>query len=97
MNTLTRKYKFSIFGEQYSFVGDEHDEHVDAAARLLDELMRDIAEKTHAIDTKRIAVLAALQLSSRVQEMEKQMNLCTKVHDALLERLCRLERDSLDY
>lgn len=93
MNTLHKKYKLSIFGEQYSFVGDEHDERVNAAARLLDMLMRDIAEKTNIIDAKRIAVLAALQLAGSLQDMEQQVDRFQETHANILSRIDRLERD----
>lgn len=95
MNILTKKYKISLFGEQYSFVGDEHDEHVQAAAKLFDTLMREIADKTQIVDAKRIAILAGLQLAGYVHSMEQQIDQHQKVHENILERLNKLERDVL--
>jgi cell division protein ZapA (FtsZ GTPase activity inhibitor) len=94
MNTLTKKYKISIFGELYSFIGDEENEMVISAAHVVDTMMRDIAEKTHTADPKRIAVLAALQLATCIQDMEQQLGQYKEIHDTIFERLDRLERES---
>lgn len=64
MNTVT-KYKVSIFGESYYLVSDESQEHITSAARLVDSCMREIAEKSQITESKRIAVLVALQLASK--------------------------------
>lgn len=64
MSKLNR-YKVSIFGESYLLVSDESEEHITAASHLVDKLMREIAEKTQITDSKRIAVLVALQLASK--------------------------------
>ncbi|MBA3953973.1 cell division protein ZapA [Candidatus Dependentiae bacterium] len=64
MSNVT-KYKVSIFGESYFLVSDESQEHVNAAALLVDSCMREIAEKSQITESKRIAVLVALQLASK--------------------------------
>lgn len=63
-----KKYKVTIFGESYFLVSDESEEHLVAAAQLVDGLMRQIAEKGQITDSKRVAVLVALQLASKTLE-----------------------------
>lgn len=75
MSNVT-KYKVSIFGESYFLVSDESQEHIDAVAFLVDSYMREIAEKNQIAQSKRIAVLVALQLASKaLASQEKSDNL----------------------
>jgi cell division protein ZapA len=76
-----KKCKVSIFGESYTLVTDESEEHVARAAQQVDALMRDITAKSQLTDSKRIAVLAALQFASKtlilqdiMQKTEEQSN-----------------------
>jgi len=69
MNTL-KKYKISIFGESYTVVSDESEEHLTSSAQRVDTLMRQIAEKSGISDSKRIAVLAALQCATQLKTCE---------------------------
>lgn len=76
-------YKVTIFGDQYSLVSDESQEHMIKAAQLIDSLMRDVSSKATNADAKKIAVLVSLQIastllkleSSAVQDKEKQKQL----------------------
>lgn len=67
MNTQSalKKCKVSIFGESYSLITDEPEDHLQKAVHLVDSCMRDIACKTEITDTKSIAVLVALQVASK--------------------------------
>jgi cell division protein ZapA (FtsZ GTPase activity inhibitor) len=66
MKREAKSYKVSILGEQYSLVSDEPEGHVMQSALMVDSLLREIAEKSGSADTKKVAVLAALQLASRL-------------------------------
>lgn len=72
MDTL-KKYKVSIFGESYTLVSDESEEQLVASAQHIDELMRQLAEKTGLSDTKRIAVLASLQIACKLKTEEAEL------------------------
>jgi len=79
------KYKVSIFGESYFLVSDEPEERIMAAARLVDTCMRDIAEKSQITESKRIAVLVALQLASRTLANKDIVDLQQKQSEKLLD------------
>lgn len=85
MDTL-KKYKVSIFGESYTLVSDEPEEHLVLAAQHVDELMRQLAEKTGLSDTKRIAVLASLQIACKLKSVE-----------VILEHSARKELELIDH
>lgn len=55
--------RVDIFGQQYLVASDEEQEDVMAAARLLDERMREVAQTTTSAGTLNIAILAGLNLA----------------------------------
>jgi cell division protein ZapA (FtsZ GTPase activity inhibitor) len=71
---LPKKYRVSIFGELYTFISDEPEERLLSAAHHVDELMRCIAEKSGLADTKRIAVLASLQIACKLKDKEVKLD-----------------------
>jgi cell division protein ZapA (FtsZ GTPase activity inhibitor) len=72
MNTSkVKKYKVTIFGESYFLLSDESEEQLITSAQLVDSLMRQIADKSQVTDSKRIAVLVALQLASKTFESKE--------------------------
>lgn len=83
MNTEKKKFKVSIFGDQYSLVSDQPQEHVMRVAATVDSLMNDIAQATKMSDGKKIAVLAALQVADRVATLELDAQVEKKRQEAL--------------
>ena len=94
MSKEFKKYKARIFGELYPIVSDEEESFIIEVVSKVDELMKDIAEKSDYTDSKKIAVLAALKASEELlllQEMllqersqsNKIMALLTKENIAL--------------
>ncbi len=49
-----------IYGQTYVMVGPESREHMKEVARIVDQTMREIKEKSPTLDMTRIAVLTAL-------------------------------------
>ena len=88
MNTL-KKYKVSIFGESYSLVSDEPEEHLVFSAQYVDEVMKNIADKSGISDQKRIAVLTALQLASRLKNYERLLESYSQKEHQLVSRIER--------
>lgn len=80
-------YKLTIFGDQYSVVSDESQSQVNQAADMVDKLMQEISAKLSQVDEKRIAVLVALQMASKVLALEHQMETTTEFHKELAERI----------
>jgi cell division protein ZapA (FtsZ GTPase activity inhibitor) len=66
MNTEAKKYTLTILGQAYTVITDEPELLVVNAARLLDSLMKEIAQKAKNIDGQKVAVLAALQCASKL-------------------------------
>lgn len=67
-----KNYKVSIFDDHYFLVSDEPHEHIAQAAVLVDSLMKEIADKSSSMDTKKVAVLAALRIASSVLNLENK-------------------------
>jgi|ERR1700733_5065847 cell division protein ZapA (FtsZ GTPase activity inhibitor) len=67
---MKTSYKLSIFGEHYSVVSDESAQAVQKAAQLVDSIIKDIASKASHVEEKRVAVLAALQMASKIISLE---------------------------
>lgn len=84
-----KKCKVSIFDEQYSLLSDESAERVVQAATLIDGYMREISVKGSIKDPKKVAVLAALRVASRMLQLETDL-----AHRSLKEAdlIAKLER-----
>lgn len=68
--------KIRIFGQDYLIRSREGEEYVLAAAKLVDEKMRQVAEKTPSAGTLNVAVLAALNLAGdflKAQRRSKEL------------------------
>lgn len=65
-----KKYKVTIFGDSYGLVTDEAEEHIVQAASLVDAHMTEIASRIESVDGKKLAVLAALQIASKLRQSE---------------------------
>lgn len=71
MTTKAKKYDVTIFGDTYSLVSDEKYDAVVRSAEYLDELMQDISAKSRALDTKKIAILAALHIAHELHSLKE--------------------------
>ena len=83
MNTA-KSYKLIIFNDTYTIRSDEPEEHILQAAKMLDEIMHDIAQKLSlTASAKNVAVLAALRIASKLMASEKIINACEDKEFAL--------------
>jgi cell division protein ZapA (FtsZ GTPase activity inhibitor) len=80
-------YKLLIFDDQYSVVSDESHTQLNKAALMVDSLMREISSKVAHVDEKRIAVLVALQMASKVLALELQIEHTSEYHQTLVDRI----------
>ncbi len=62
-----------IYDREYAFRTSGDPERLQALCADLDRLMRDIATNTGAVDTLKVAVLAALSLADEVQRAREDM------------------------
>ncbi len=80
-------YKVDIFGESYVLVSDEPADFVLQAALSVDELMREIVKKSARIETKKISILAAVQLALQTISLKHEKEKSLQVHIALLDKV----------
>lgn len=84
---MKNTYKLLIFGDHYSIVSDESQAQITKAAAYVDVLMKEISSKAVHVDEKRIAVLVALQLASKVLALESNKEYTDGCHKRLIDRL----------
>lgn len=76
MNKTVKSYQLEIFGDKYSLLSDESEQHVVKSAQLVDKYMREIADKVTVKSQQRIAVLTAVRIASilfyKEAELEEQ-------------------------
>ena len=88
--------RVEIYDQEYFMRGGPDPEYIRKLASYLDTKMRAIAERTHTVDSLRVAILAALniadeyhQLKARqeatAQEIDQKVSACSAVLDRLLE------------
>ncbi len=70
METGLKKYRAHIFGDTYAIVSDEKETLILEAVKIVDSIMREIADASQAIDPKKIAVLTALKIATRTLSIE---------------------------
>jgi len=85
-----------IFGQTYSVRAEGDSSYIHDLARFVDSRMREVAEQTATVDTTKIAILAALNISDDLHRVEK--NRMDNPADAVAraERLIRKLDDALD-
>ena len=73
MSNTIKSYKIEIFGEHYTLLSDESEQHVRQSAHLVDTYMKEIANKLTSKNVGQIAVLAAVRLASMVLYKEAEL------------------------
>lgn len=63
-----------IYRNSYTIVGNESSEHVHLVADLVDEKMREIKYANNQLDTKRIAVLTAVNTMNDYVKLKEKYN-----------------------
>ena len=78
-------YRVQIFGDEYTVISDEPESQVIQAATLIDLLMHEIIQNAQLADPKKIAVLAALRVASRLLDCEQSLETDNDKKVALVE------------
>ena len=68
------KTEVEIFGAVYQLRGHDNGEYLRELAALVDEKMREVAGQVATVDTARIAILAALNLSDELYRCRRGQN-----------------------
>ncbi len=84
---MKNTYKLLIFGDHYSVVSDESNAQITKAASMVDAMMKEISSKASQVDEKRIAILVALQMASRLLALESQIENTSERHKELVDRI----------
>lgn len=64
----------NIYGEQYTIVADESTSHVNQVASIVDDKMREMKSLNPYLDTKRLAVLIAVNTVSDYLKLEEKLD-----------------------
>jgi len=70
LDTGLKKYRARIFGDTYAIVSDEKETLILEAVKIVDGIMREIADASQAEDPKKIAVLTALKIATKALHVE---------------------------
>jgi cell division protein ZapA len=62
-----------IFGQTYAVKAGSDPGYVEALARFVDEQMKDVSRASGAVDSLRVAVLAALNLADECQRLRREV------------------------
>lgn len=73
MKREVESYRVVIFGDEYTIMSDEPEEHIIKSANYIHTLMQEIAQKAPRALPKNVAILAALQLASKVISAEDKV------------------------
>ncbi|HXK60310.1 MAG TPA: cell division protein ZapA [Acidobacteriota bacterium] len=60
-----RKTTVSIYGQDYHVRSSSSPEYIEQLAAFVDERMREVSELTPTVDTLKVAILAALNISDK--------------------------------
>ena len=82
-----KKYKMTIAGESYFLVSDEPEERINRVAQYVDDNMRRIAQMGHADDPQRLAILVALQSTSKMMEYLELTKTFSQRHEKMIDQL----------
>jgi len=82
-----KKYRAHIFGDTYAIVSDEKEVLILEAVKIVDGVMREIADASQVVDPKKIAVLTALKIATRALHveaiMEQEKHLSSRIMNVL--------------
>lgn len=84
-----------IFGQTYNVRAEGESVYIHDLARFVDSRMKEVAEQTATVDTTKIAILAALNISDDLHQVEKRRKDNPADAVARAERLIRKLDDAL--
>jgi cell division protein ZapA len=76
-----QKLTVTIYGQQYTVVGDESTRHMRMVATMVDEKMREIGAKNPSLDTVRLAVLTAVNVVHDSLKVKEELETLQKKID----------------
>ena len=70
MSNTSDGLRVEIYDQEYHMRGELDAEYIRKLAQFLDAKMRSIAERTHTVDSLRVAVLAALNIADEYHQLK---------------------------
>jgi cell division protein ZapA len=70
--------RVEIYDQEYHMRGELDPEYIRKLAQFLDAKMRSIAERTHTVDSLRVAVLAALNIADEYHQLKARYEVAAK-------------------
>src|SRR3989338_9326080 len=71
---MTKEIRVEINGQTYPRSGQLDPAYVEQLARTVDDKMRTLQRQTDTLDTRRLAVLAALNLADELRQMKEKLD-----------------------
>ncbi len=78
MNKAPDGIRVEIYDQEYFMRGELDSEYIRRLAQYLDAKMRSIAERTHTVDSLRVAVLAALNIADEYHQVKGKYEAATQ-------------------
>ena len=91
-----RAVKVTIYNQTYTLVTSGNPVDVEDLARIVDELVSNVASKAGNVDTARAAVLSCLHLADKVRNLEKDLSDLRGKYEAEHRRFTGLLDQALD-
>lgn len=91
MDSELKKYRAHVFGDTYAIVSDEKEVLILEAVKIVDSVMREIADASQITDPKKIAVLTALKIATRALNVEAVMEQEKRLSSRIMNVLDREE------
>lgn len=84
-NSQRKRTSVDIYGQQYIIIGTESQSHIRLVASMVDEKMREISSKNPNLDSSKLAVLTAVNVTNdylkALEELERLETELNRVKD----------------
>ena len=72
-NNPTKSYKVVIYNQTYNLRSEHGFEHINELAAHVDRRMNEIARQSMTVDSLRVAILAALQITDELYQLKQEL------------------------
>ena len=73
MDNQTKSYKVVIYNQTYSLRSEHDPDHINELAAHVDRRMNEIARQSMTVDSLRVAILAALQITDELYQLKQEL------------------------
>lgn len=85
-----REARIEIFGRTYSLRSEEEGEYILRLADYVDRKMKEVSQKTSAVSSLNVAVLAALNIADELFKLREQAQVHTSLAEEKVSNLLNL-------